>query len=70
MTPAEYQSLATTLRPRLLAQATRYLHDTAEAEDVVTFLRRRGYEETILKSTMENFYEFEYDEEREIYIEK
>ena len=35
MTPAEYQSLATTLRPRLLAQATRYLHDTAEAEDVV-----------------------------------
>lgn len=35
MTPAEYQTLATTLRPRLLAQATRYLHDTAEAEDVV-----------------------------------
>lgn len=42
----------------------------AEAEDVVTFLRCSGYEETILKSTMENFYEFEYDEEREIYIEK
>lgn len=47
-------------------------HDDAwaESEDVVTFLRRRGYEETILKSTMENYYEFEYDEEREIYIEK
>lgn len=35
MTSAEFQTLASTLRPRLLAQATRYLHDTAEAEDIV-----------------------------------
>lgn len=35
MTSAEFQTLASTLRPRLLAQATRYLRDTAEAEDIV-----------------------------------
>ena len=35
MTSAEFQTLASTLRPRLLAQATRYLRDTAEAEDTV-----------------------------------
>ncbi len=35
MTSAEFQTLARTLRPRLLAQATRYLRDTAEAEDIV-----------------------------------
>ena len=35
MTSAEVQTLASTLRPRLLAQATRYLRDTAEAEDIV-----------------------------------
>ena len=35
VTSAEFQTLASTLRPRLLAQATRYLRDTAEAEDIV-----------------------------------
>lgn len=35
MTSAEFQTLASTLRPRLLAQATRYLRDSAEAEDIV-----------------------------------
>ena len=35
MTSAEFQTLASTLRPRLLSQATRYLRDTAEAEDIV-----------------------------------
>ena len=35
MTSAEFQTLASTLRPRLLSQATRYLRDTAEAEDTV-----------------------------------
>lgn len=35
MTSAEFQTLANTLRPRLLSQATRYLRDTAEAEDIV-----------------------------------
>ena len=35
MTSAEFQTLASTLRPRLLSQATRYLRDSAEAEDIV-----------------------------------
>lgn len=35
MTSAEFQTLASTLRPRLLSQATRYLRDFAEAEDIV-----------------------------------
>ena len=35
MTSAEFQTLASTLRPRLLAQATRYLRAPAEAEDIV-----------------------------------
>jgi RNA polymerase sigma-70 factor (ECF subfamily) len=35
VTSAEFQTLASTLRPRLLSQATRYLRDTAEAEDIV-----------------------------------
>jgi RNA polymerase sigma-70 factor (ECF subfamily) len=35
VTSAEFQTLASTLRPRLLAQATRYLRDSAEAEDIV-----------------------------------
>ena len=35
MTSAEFQTLANTLRPRLLSQATRYLRDSAEAEDIV-----------------------------------
>ena len=35
MTSTEFQNLAATLRPRLVALATRYLHDSDEAEDVV-----------------------------------
>ena len=42
----------------------------ARYEDVVTFVRLRGYEETILKETLERYYEYEYNEAENVYVEK
>ena len=40
------------------------------AEDVVTFVRLSGYRETIYKGTLVSFYDFEYNEEEDVYYQK